>query len=155
MENRSVVKVLVLSIVTFGIYAILWFFWTTKELKARGADIPTAWLMFVPIANFYFYYKYFMGAEHVTGGAVNGILYFVLGIFVSPVVSQLLAQSEFNKIGGAAPVMGGMPMNSAPMGGMPAAQPMMQAPAPQAQMPMAPEAPQDPNQMPPQPPLVQ
>ena len=93
MEHRSVGKVILLSLVTFGIYAIVWFFKTTKELNARGAQIPTPWLMIVPIANLFFLWKYFEQAEHVTGGAVNGVLYFVLGFFVSPIVSLALAQN--------------------------------------------------------------
>ena len=101
MEHRNIIKVLILSIVTFGFYSLFWHFWTTKELKSKGADIPTAWLQIIPIANIYFYFKYYEGAEKVTGGAVSGILYFVLALFVSPVVSLLLAQNEYNKLSGS------------------------------------------------------
>ncbi len=161
MEHRSVGKVIVFSILTLGIYSLVWFFWTTKELKARGADVPTAWLMLVPIVNFYFMWKYFEGAEQVTGGGVNGVLYFLLAFFISPIVSVALAQNEFNKLAGAGPVAAGMP-GAAPAG-MPQ-QPMQQPVAPQQpqapvdpgmsaqQPPVAPEAPkapQDPNQQPP------
>ncbi len=129
MEERSIVRVLILSIVTFGIYSILWHFWTTSELNAKGANIPTAWLQIIPIANLYFFYKYYEGAEKVTGGNVNGILYFVLALFVSPVVSELLAQNEYNKMHATAG----------------AATPAAQAPAQPVAMPAATDQPSAPE----------
>ncbi len=143
MQHRSVGKFIAFSILTLGIYTLVWFFWTTKELKALGADVPTPWLLFIPIAGFYFLWKYFEAAEQMTQGAVNGVLYFMLGFFISPIVSASLAQNEYNKLAPAAPAAG---MPAAP--GMPQQPAQPVAPA----APADPSAPQDPNQQPPVPP---
>jgi hypothetical protein len=49
MKRRSVAAVLILSIVTFGIYAIVWAVKTKEEMNALGAQIPTAWLLIIPL----------------------------------------------------------------------------------------------------------
>lgn len=156
MEHRSVGKFIIFSIITLGIYTLVWFFWTTKEIKAAGGDVPTAWLQFIPLANIYFYWKHFAAAEQVTNGAVNGVLYFVLALFVSPIVSGALEQNEFNKLAGAAPA-GGMPAAPAAdqtpqepnADAAPAAAPTPDVvPAPEAAAPAA-EAPAADEQQPP------
>ncbi|NBU33013.1 DUF4234 domain-containing protein [bacterium] len=66
MKKRSPVAVLLLPFVTFGIYSIYWLVKTKGEMKALGADIPTAWLIIVPLVNFWWYWKYCKGVEQVT-----------------------------------------------------------------------------------------
>ena len=58
IKKRSVALVLILSIVTFGIYAIYWLYATKEEMNDLGAEIPTFILAFIPILNFYFTWKY-------------------------------------------------------------------------------------------------
>ena len=96
MEHRSVGKLIAFSLLTLGIYTLFWFSWTAKELRAAGQEVPTSWLQIIPIANLYYYWKHFAAAENATNGAVNGVLYFVLALFVSPFVSAALEQNEFN-----------------------------------------------------------
>ena len=40
MTKRSVAMVVILSCVTFGIYALIWYVKTKNEMNARGAAIP-------------------------------------------------------------------------------------------------------------------
>lgn len=54
MTRKSPITVLVLSLVTFGIYFIVWMVKAKGEMAAKGADIPTSWLLIVPIANFWY-----------------------------------------------------------------------------------------------------
>jgi uncharacterized membrane protein len=61
-----------------GIYDIYWFFKTKTELKSLGADIPSAWLMFIPLGNVYFYYKYAYGFTSFVKKDSDPILYFFL-----------------------------------------------------------------------------
>ena len=68
MENRSLGKVFLLTLVTFGLYGIYWEVKTKGEMNARGATIPTAWLILVPFVNIWWMWKYCEGVEHVTGG---------------------------------------------------------------------------------------
>ncbi len=75
MKNRNLVTVALLSIVTLGIYEIVWFVKTKGELTRQGGDIPTSWLIIVPIASIYWLYKYCMAAEEVTAN-LKGIVIF-------------------------------------------------------------------------------
>lgn len=47
-----------LTIFTFGIYYLYWTVKTKNELNRMGGRIPTAFLLIIPVANFYFWYKY-------------------------------------------------------------------------------------------------
>ena len=58
ITQRSPVAVVILSIVTFGIYALYWIVSTKRELNGLGASIPTSWLLIVPIANLCFLGKF-------------------------------------------------------------------------------------------------
>ena len=51
MTKRSVLSVVALTLITFGIYAIVWTVKTKREMVKAGAEIPTSWLLLVPIAN--------------------------------------------------------------------------------------------------------
>ncbi|HET8709031.1 MAG TPA: DUF4234 domain-containing protein [Candidatus Saccharimonadales bacterium] len=49
MKKRSVGLVIVLSIITLGIYTLFWLFDTKEEMNARGAKIPPLKLLFLPL----------------------------------------------------------------------------------------------------------
>lgn len=100
MRNRNIAAVILLPFVTFGIYTLYWFVSTKGELNKKGANIPTAWLLIIPIANIYWMWKYFEGAELVTGGKVNSVLMFILGLFVSSLISSAVCQSAYNDMEG-------------------------------------------------------
>jgi len=108
MKNRSVAAVVLLPLVTFGIYTLYWFVSTKGELNEKGATIPTAWLLIIPIVNIFWYYKYFEGAEQVTGGKVNSIMLFLVGLFVTNLISSAIAQDAYNNLAVTAP-LGNMP----------------------------------------------
>ena len=61
VKNRNIVMVYILSMITFGIYGIFWTVATKNEMNGLGAEIPTAWLIIIPIANIYWMYKYCEG----------------------------------------------------------------------------------------------
>jgi hypothetical protein len=112
MKQRSPAAVFFLSLITLGIYSIYWQVKTKGELKAQGADIPTAWLIIVPIANLYWIWKYSLGVEQVSKGKITAVLTLILLLLLS-IVGMAILQSEFNKLGAA-----------------PAATPKPEAPAP-------------------------
>ena len=81
------------------IYMVYWLVQTKAELKARGADeIPSSWLIIVPIANIYYIYKYAEGAEKVTKGKVTLILVLIIFIIAVPSIIMPICQSQYNKI---------------------------------------------------------
>jgi hypothetical protein len=101
MTQRSPVTVLLLSIVTIGIYYVVWLAKTRGEMVALGADIPTTWFLIIPIANIFYLWKWSAGAGKVSNGQVSGPVMFLLMWFIS-IVGIPYAQSNFNKVGAAA-----------------------------------------------------
>jgi hypothetical protein len=98
MKNRSPVSVLVLSIVTLGIYTWYWLVKTKGEMNKLGCNIPTAWIWLIPIVGqIWWMWKYSEAVEHVTGGKMSGIMSFVLLMILGGIASAIL-QDSFNKI---------------------------------------------------------
>ncbi len=102
MKQRSPAAVFLLSLITFGIYALVWEVKTKGELNRLGADIPTAWLLIVPLGNLYWIWKYCQGVEKVSNGQTSAVLALILMLLLS-IVGLAILQSEFNKIGEAQP----------------------------------------------------
>lgn len=96
MTKRSVGSVVLLSIVTFGIYALIWFVKTKDEMNKAGADIPSAWLMIVPFAGIYWMWKWAGGAEIVTRGKQSQGVAFIM-VFLLSIIGIAIMQDAFNK----------------------------------------------------------
>jgi hypothetical protein len=96
MQNRSPIAVLVLSLVTLGIYALVWHVKTKTELnRSYAAEIPTAWILLIPfVGGLYWMWKWSAGAEKATG--ISAISIFLL-MFVVPVVGIPVMVSKFNQ----------------------------------------------------------
>jgi hypothetical protein len=105
MKQRSPIAVFFLTLITFGIYGLVWQVKTKNEMNALGADIPTAWLLIIPFVNYYWLWKYSQGVEKVTNGKLSGVLAFVL-LFLVGVIGMAIIQNEFNT---ASPVAAGAP----------------------------------------------
>lgn len=133
MKQRSPIAVFLLSLITFGIYGIYWLVVTKEEMKARGADIPTAILIIIPFANIWWMWKYSQGVEMVTGGKLSGIITFLLMWFLGS-IGHAIIQDSFNSV--------------APAGATPtAAEPAM--PVAVSESVVAPDASNDQSQTPP------
>jgi len=89
--------VLILSVVTIGIYGIYWMVVTKNEMKARGADIPTAWLIIVPLVNIWWQWKFSVGVEKVTNGGMTAPIAFIL-LWILGMIGGAIIQSELNKV---------------------------------------------------------
>jgi uncharacterized membrane protein YjgN (DUF898 family) len=96
MTKRSVVSVILLTCVTFGIYAIVWMVKTKNEMNTQGANIPTAWLLIVPVVSIWWSWKYAGGVEHVTRGKFSQVIAFIL-MAVLGVIGMAIIQDAFNK----------------------------------------------------------
>jgi hypothetical protein len=103
MTQRSPMTVGLLSLVTIGIYQIYWYVQTKKEMNNNGSQIPTAWLLIIPIASIYWIWKYSEGVEKETNGKLTGVLSFVL-LYLVGFVGAAVVQDSFNKAGSAQPV---------------------------------------------------
>lgn len=109
MKERNPIAVVLLSFVTFGIYAIYWQVVTKIELNTKGATIPTAWLMIVPIVNIWWLWKYSEGVEKVTNGKMTGVISFVL-LFLLGFIGSAIIQDTYNQL----PATASTPQSSAP-----------------------------------------
>lgn len=104
MPQISIGKFLGLSIITFGIYALVWTVKTKGAMVQQGADIPSSWLLIVPFANILYMWKWAGGVEHVTKGASSQVTTFLLVAFLS-VIGMAVVQSQFNKDAGGTPTI--------------------------------------------------
>ncbi|MEK7599702.1 MAG: DUF4234 domain-containing protein [Patescibacteria group bacterium] len=101
MKQRSPVAVLLLPLITFGIYSWYWAVKTKGEMNQQGESIPTAWIWLIPFVGIIWWiWKYSEGVEHVTKGKLSGVLAFVL-LWLLGSIGGAIIQNEFNSIGEA------------------------------------------------------
>lgn len=107
IEKREPVKCLILSIVTCGIYALIWYFKMGKEAaKVKNPDeegtIDGILCLFIPFIGFFLAEKKFaegcqaMGIQHED----KSVLYLILGLVFNPIAGYMM-QSELNKVADA------------------------------------------------------
>jgi hypothetical protein len=97
IQRRNPALVIIFTIITCGIYGIYWFVKTKDEINSLGAEIPTGWLLIIPIANVYFHYKYAEGFSTFVKKDDNAIMWFLLLFLVGP-VAVIIFQVELNKL---------------------------------------------------------
>ena len=97
MLNRSPVMVFIYTVITCGIYAIVWQVKTKDEMVSLGATIPTAWLLIVPFANLYWLWLYWVGVEKVPGGKTSSAVALLLLFLLGP-IGMAVIQNSFNDI---------------------------------------------------------
>lgn len=96
MTQRSPIAVFFLPLITLGIYGLVWFVKTKDEMNSAGAEIPTAWLLIVPIANIYWIWKYCEGVGKVTRDDLSPIVALLLLVFLGS-IGMAVVQSSLNK----------------------------------------------------------
>lgn len=104
-EEKSIVLCIVLSIVTCGIYGIIWFINLTDDVKAKSNDETlksggTSFLLTLVTCGIYGYiWAYKMGKALLkVNGKDNSVLYLVLQIFGLAIVNYALIQNELNEL---------------------------------------------------------
>lgn len=105
IEKRDVVKCVILSIVTCGIYGIIWAVKLARDAvnvkdENDPATIETVLMILFPFVGFYLCEKKFSEGCAAKGIAHsdNSILYLVLGLVGLGFVDFCLMQSELNKL---------------------------------------------------------
>ncbi len=97
LQYRSPIMLIVFAILTFGLYGLYWQVVTKGDLNASGADIPTAWLIIIPIANILWMWKFCEGVELVTEGKMTGVVAFLLVFFLG-IIGGAIIQDALNKL---------------------------------------------------------
>jgi hypothetical protein len=96
IKKRNIVLSVILSFITLGIYYVYWVVSTKREMNTMGGKIPTSWLIIVPIANIYFFYKYAESFSTLIKKDNNTILWFLLMVVIGP-VAMVIIQMELNE----------------------------------------------------------
>lgn len=103
MKHRSPAAPLLLPVVTFGIYALVWFVKSKDELNALvSPKIPTAWLLIVPIANWFWFWNFAKSVSTYTGGKSSQTSTFLLLLLLSS-IGAAIVQSGLNAVTEGAP----------------------------------------------------
>ena len=109
IKERNIVVAIILSIVTCGIYGIIWFITLTDDTNTlAGSDGTTgaiAFLLTLVTCGIYgFYWAYKLGekidkikTDNGEAAGNNAILFLVLQIFGLGIVNYCIAQGELNK----------------------------------------------------------
>jgi len=159
MKKRNPAAVFFLSLITLGIYGIVWSVKTKNEMNRIGATIPSAWLMIIPFVSIYWTWKYCEGVEKVTGNKLSQVMSFVL-LFLLSIIGMAIVQSEFNKLSAVAadgaplapnPNPNPMPQPDNSFGGPVQTTPTVISPTsqpPQTSQPVQPVQPTEPPQAP-------
>ena len=111
-QEKNIVTNVILSIVTCGIYAIIWFIQLNDDAKeySNDASMPTggvAFLLTLVTCGIYgVYWAYKMGKalqkakidNGMTNAADNSVMYLVLELIGLGIVDYCLMQNELNEI---------------------------------------------------------
>ena len=97
MKQRNPFAVFILTLITFGIYGIVWQVKTKNEMNNHGAQIPTAWLMIIPFVSIFWLWKYSEGVGKVTENELSEVLAFILLILLG-CIGMAIVQNSFNKV---------------------------------------------------------
>lgn len=98
MTQRSPIVVFLLTLVTFGIYPIVWLYKTKEEMNTLGAEIPTMFYVFIPVIGpLLWAWKYAQGVEKVTRQGTSAGMAFIY-LFIGAYGGFAMLQSSYNKL---------------------------------------------------------
>ena len=102
MKKRNIGVMILLYLITFGIYPIVWYCSFQNQLKKEtGKGFGGAGHFFVSIFTFGIYNLYWQFAAGkrlaMLGAADHSVLYLILA-FVFPVINPFLMQSQANNL---------------------------------------------------------
>ncbi len=97
VKERNPIMVLIYSMLTCGIYSFYWSIQTKNEINEKGGDIPTAWLLFVPFANIYWYWRY-IEDWHKVAKPEQELMMVVLAFFLLAPLAIYWIQIALNKL---------------------------------------------------------
>ncbi len=97
MQHRNPIMVILLSIITLGIYSIYWLVTTKDRMNIKGAEIPTAWLLIIPFVSIYWLWKFSEGVEVITNKGTQTVIAFLL-LWLLSIIGAAIIQNELNKV---------------------------------------------------------
>jgi hypothetical protein len=98
-EKQSLITLILLTLVTFGIYYLIWFYNTKEDINGIGGKIPTFFLYFIPLLNIYFLYCFAHEFVHCVRKEDNAALVFLhFGCSFVPFIYMLVVQYQINEL---------------------------------------------------------
>ena len=119
LENRNIVKCILLSIITCGIYGIVWGVKLARD-AVRVKDINDDGLVEILLVLFLPFVGFFLAERKLSEGCQacgidhkdNSVLYLVLGLLGLGIVDYCLMQSDLNKIADAGYIFAAAPVGA-------------------------------------------
>jgi hypothetical protein len=106
MKNRSVLAVVLFTIITCGIYELYWLYVMAEDMNKADTTKPalTNFILAILLSivtcgiyGLYWTFRFYEKADAVTKKN-NLIVYFILALFGFSIVSNALLQSDINQI---------------------------------------------------------
>lgn len=112
IQERSPIVVILLSVITCGLYALYWIYKMSQEIqmveKEREGTSPGLELVLCIVTcglyTYYWYYKYakkiyvIQDDLDIRPAEDNGILYIILAVFQLHIIAMAIMQASFNKV---------------------------------------------------------
>lgn len=112
IKQKSIVTCIILSIVTCGIYGIIWFINIVDDLNTASGDVNgqsgvVVFILTLVTCNIYGLFWAYKAGEKVSiirqrnglsSDSNNGILYLILNLFGLSIVTYALVQTELNNV---------------------------------------------------------
>lgn len=105
MKNRSVPMVIILGLVTFGIYYLIWLHQTRAELLEKKVvdKLSSPWLVLIPFIGIFFFlyflWNYAGAVAKVTNEKYSQAVAFILLLLISSIGAGLI-QGAYNEVPG-------------------------------------------------------
>jgi len=98
LPHESIGRVIVLSLITLGIYSLYWAWRLGDHLRrsGEGSDIPHFVWMLVPFANLWWYWRWSLALEDATDGRIQHVPAFVL-VAIFGVIGVAVTQHLINE----------------------------------------------------------
>lgn len=98
MIQRSVPMVVILSLVTFGIFPLIWYWTNAMAMKEKGWNVLHPIMIIIPIANIIFIWQFSGGVEKATNSKFSQpvalLLLLLLGFIGMAVIQNAVNETS-------------------------------------------------------------
>ena len=89
MVKRNLFLVWLLTSLTQGLYTLFWYVKTKREMTNLGESIRPAWMLIIPVVNWYWLWNYSQAASKVINQKLRPITVYKILISI-PILSNIL-----------------------------------------------------------------
>ena len=89
MVKRNLLLVWLLTSLTQGLYTLFWYVKTKREMTGLGENIRPAWMLIIPVVNWYWLWNYSQAVSKVINQKLRPITVYKILISI-PILSNIL-----------------------------------------------------------------